>query len=68
MPVEGRDLSSRQAHDAVRDPEIGQPIKLRRTFQKLQMASHAKDRVKSCPRAGCGSARINLEKEEEIVN
>src|SRR6266436_5705246 len=25
-PVEGRDLSSRQTQDAVRDPEIGQPI------------------------------------------
>src|SRR4029077_4433864 len=26
MPVEGRDLSSRQTHDVVRDLEIGQPI------------------------------------------
>src|SRR5215211_2846478 len=26
MPVEGRDLSSRRTHDAVRDLEIGQPI------------------------------------------
>src|SRR3989337_3027349 len=26
MPVEGRDLSSRQAQDVVRDLEIGQPI------------------------------------------
>jgi len=26
MPVEGRDLSSRQTQDVVRDVEIGQPI------------------------------------------
>ena len=26
MPVEGRDLSSRQTQDVARDQEIGQPI------------------------------------------
>ena len=42
--MEGRDLSSRQTHDAVRDPEIGQPINSE-SVQKLQMALHAKIRA-----------------------
>ena len=41
MPVEGRDLSSRQTQYVVKDLEIGQPINSE-TVQKLQMALHAK--------------------------
>ncbi len=39
--MEGRDLSSRQTHDVVKDLEIGQPINSEEV-QKLQMALHAK--------------------------
>src|SRR6202040_3383885 len=43
MPVEGRDLSSRQTQYVVKDLEIGQPINSA-SVQKLQKASHAKAR------------------------
>jgi hypothetical protein len=43
MPVEGRDLSSRQTQYVVKDMEIGQPINSKKkSVQKLQMALHAK--------------------------
>src|SRR5271156_4588173 len=35
--------------------EIGKPINSN-DVQKLPMASHAKDGVRSCPRAGCGKS------------
>src|SRR4249920_1293411 len=41
MPVEGRDLSSRQTQYVVKDLEIGQPINSV-SVQKLQKAMHAK--------------------------
>jgi flagellar motor switch protein FliG len=41
MPVEGRDLSSRQTQYVVKDLEIGQPINSS-NVQKLQKALHAK--------------------------
>src|SRR6266516_1680527 len=41
MPVEGRDLSSRQMQYVVKDLEIGQPINSA-SVQKLQKALHAK--------------------------
>src|SRR6266536_5033235 len=41
MPVEGRDLSSRQTQYVVKDLEIGQPINSV-SVQKLQKALHAK--------------------------
>jgi hypothetical protein len=40
MPVEGRDLSSRQTQYVVKDLEIGQPINSA-SVQKLKKASHA---------------------------
>ena len=47
MPVEGRDLSSRQTQYVVKDLEIGQPINSA-SVQKLQKALHAKSQgVKS---------------------
>ena len=49
MPVEGRDLSSRQTQYVVTDPEIGQPINSVRV-QKLQMALHAKAKAWSLVR------------------
>src|SRR5271155_3497485 len=52
-PAEGRDLSSRQTQNVAKDMEIGKPINSN-DVQKLPMASHAKDGVRSCPRAGCG--------------
>ena len=40
MPVEGRDLSSRQTQYVVKDLEIGKPINSE-NVQKLQKALHA---------------------------
>jgi len=42
MPVEGRDLSSRPAHDVVQDLEIGVSLETPQTVRKLQAALHAK--------------------------
>ena len=44
MPVEGRDLSSRQAQDVVKDLEIGATLSTPTSVQKLQTALHAKRR------------------------
>ena len=41
MPVEGRDLSSRQTQQVVKDLEIGEPINSA-SVQKLQKALHAR--------------------------
>src|SRR5882724_1958437 len=46
MPVEGRDLSSRQTQYVVKDLEIGQPINSA-SVQKLQKALHAKAKARS---------------------
>ena len=40
--MEGRDLSSRPAHDVARDREIGVSLATPDTVQKLQTALHAK--------------------------
>ena len=42
MPVEGRDLSSRQTQYVVKDMEIGQPINSKECSE-TQMALHAKE-------------------------
>ncbi len=42
MPVEGRDLSSRSAHEVVQDQEIGVSLTTPKTVRKLQAALHAK--------------------------
>ena len=42
MPVEGRDLSSRQTQYVVKDMEIGGNLPTPKSVQKLQMALHAK--------------------------
>src|SRR5450755_3621195 len=44
MPVEGRDLSSRPTQYVVRDPEIGQPIKLRKVFRNYRWRCTRKQR------------------------
>ena len=49
MPVEGRDLSSRQTQYVVKDLEIGQPINSS-SVQKLQKALHAKAKAWSLVR------------------
>src|SRR5882724_2126906 len=46
MPVEGRDLSSRQTQYVVKDLEIGQPSNSA-SVQKLQKALHAKAKARS---------------------
>src|SRR2546428_10580366 len=46
MPVEGRDLSSRQTHDVVRDLEIGN-LSTPKSVQKLQRALHAKAKAEA---------------------
>ena len=44
--------------DAIRSEGLGDwaTYQLRIVLQKLQMASHAKEGVRSCPRAGCGKS------------
>jgi RNA-directed DNA polymerase len=46
MPVEGRDLSSRQTQQVVRDLEIGH-LSTPKTVQKLQKALHAKAKAEA---------------------
>ena len=46
MPGEGRGLSSRQTHQAVRDREIGHLTTLK-SVQKLQVALHAKAKAEA---------------------
>jgi hypothetical protein len=54
MPVEGRDLSSRQTQQVVRDLEIGQPINSENCSETAEGV--ARESVKSCPGAGCGKS------------
>jgi hypothetical protein len=54
MPVEGRDLSSRQTQYAVKDLEIGQPINSEECSETADGVARESEGVKSCPRAGCG--------------
>ena len=42
MPVEGRDLSSRVAHDKGRDMRTGESLAASNVVQRLQTALHAK--------------------------
>ena len=42
MPVEGRDLSSRAAHDGERDMRTGESLTASERVQRLQTALHAK--------------------------
>ena len=54
MPVEGRDLSSRQTQYVVKDMEIGKPINSDKCSEAADGV--ARESVKSCPRAGCGKS------------
>ena len=54
MPVEGRDLSSRQTKYVVKDLEIGQPINSAECSETADGVARESKGVKSCPRAGCG--------------
>src|SRR6202051_2248062 len=54
MPVEGRDLSSRQRHYVAKDLEIGQPINSEECSETADGVARESEGVKSCPRAGCG--------------
>ena len=54
MPVEGRDLSSRQTKYVVKDLEIGKPINSNKCPEAADGV--ARESVKSCPRAGCGKS------------
>ena len=53
MPVEGRDLSSRQTQYVVKDLEIGQPINSNECSETTDGVARESKGVKSCPRAGC---------------
>src|SRR5271169_4852136 len=53
MPVEGRDLSSRQTQYVVKDLEIGKPINSNKRSEAADGV--ARESVTSCPRAGCGN-------------
>src|SRR6266852_1295296 len=55
MPVEGRDLSSRQTQYVVKDLEIGQPINSDECSETADGVARESKGVKSCPRAGCGN-------------
>src|SRR6266436_3372231 len=50
----GRDLSSRQTQDVVRDLEIGQPIDSEEGSETADGVARESKGGKSCPRAGCG--------------
>src|ERR1700757_4811653 len=54
MPVEGRDLSSRQAQYVVRDLEIGQPINSEEGSETAEGVTRESKGVRSCPRATAG--------------
>src|SRR5258705_13819088 len=54
MPVEGRDLSSRQTQYVGKDLEIGQPINSEECSETADGVARESEGVKSCPRAGCG--------------
>src|SRR6476660_9236388 len=56
MPVEGRDLSSRQTKHVVKDLEIGQPINSAECSETAEGVARESKGVKSCPRAGCGKS------------
>jgi hypothetical protein len=56
MPVEGRDLSSRQTQYVVKDLEIGQPINSDECSETADGVARESEGVKSCPRAGCGKS------------
>src|SRR5580693_6169493 len=56
MPVEGRDLSSRQTKYVVKDLEIGQPINSAECSETADGVARESKGVKSCPRAGCGKS------------
>ena len=72
MPVEGRDLSSRQTQYVVKDLEIGQPINSA-SVQKLQKALHAKlrrevlseSRMREICLSGCVSSEGWRAQQEE---
>ena len=51
MPVEGRDLSSRQTQYVVKDMEIGQPINSKECLETA-------DGVASDPRSACESSPV----------
>jgi len=56
MPVEGRDLSSRQTHYVAKNLEIGQPINSAECSETADGVARKSKGVKSCPRAGCGKS------------
>ena len=50
MPVEGRDLSSRQTQYVGKDLEIGQPINSEECSETADGVARESEGVKSCPR------------------
>src|SRR5450631_13754 len=56
MPVEGRDLSSRQTQYVARDLGDWATYKLRNGFKNCRWRRTPSKGVKSCPRAGCGKS------------
>src|SRR5258708_13819567 len=54
MPVEGRDLSSRQTQYVGKDLEIGQPINSEECSETADGVTRESEGVTACPRAGCG--------------
>jgi hypothetical protein len=54
IPVEGRDLSSRQMQDVVKDLRDWATNQLRKCSKTAEGV--AREGVKSCPRAGCRRA------------
>src|SRR5258707_6505836 len=56
MPVEGRDLSSRQTQYVGKDLEIGQPINSEECSETADGVARESEGVKSCPREALGRA------------
>src|SRR5882757_9429599 len=56
MPVEGRDLSSRQTQYEGKDLEIGQPINSEECSETADGVARESEGVKSCPREAMGRA------------
>ena len=68
MPVEGRDLSSRQTQYVVKDLEIGQPINSDKCSETADGVARKSKGVKSCPRERCQMAQATAPLFDSTIN
>src|ERR1019366_7385711 len=64
MPVEGRDLSSRQTQYAGKDLEIGQPINSDECSETAGGVARESGGEKSCPRTGCVNLPVRFDERD----